>query len=124
MRATERQIKYFFEQAGEVREVKIITDKFTKRSKGFAYIEMGKYEDVPKALLLNGQKMCLKHDACNCSGFPILVKASEAEKNVLVKAPGTATATVAPPRKLNVKGKNATLLWNMCALTLLLLWCS
>lgn len=45
------------------------------------YIEMGTLEDVTKACMLNGQKLCTKHKACNCSGFPMRVKRSEAEKN-------------------------------------------
>lgn len=45
------------------------------------YIEMATQEDAAKALMLNGQKMCTKHKACNCSGFPMKVKRSEAEKN-------------------------------------------
>lgn len=45
------------------------------------YIEMATQEDAAKALMLNGQRMCTKHKACNCSGFPMKVKRSEAEKN-------------------------------------------
>lgn len=56
------------------------------------YIEMGTLEDVTKACMLNGQKLCTKHHACNCSGFPIKVKRSEAEKN------WTAMKEKAPPK--------------------------
>jgi RNA recognition motif-containing protein len=38
--ATEGSIKELFEQYGSVSSVKIITDKLTGRSKGFAFVEM------------------------------------------------------------------------------------
>lgn len=53
---------------------------------------MGTLEDVTKACMLNGQKLCTKHKACNCSGFPMKVKRSEAEKN------WTALKEKAPPK--------------------------
>lgn len=56
------------------------------------YIEMKTMDDAAKALMLNGQKMCTKHKACNCSGFPMKVKRSEAEKN------WTAQKERAPPK--------------------------
>ncbi len=36
----ENALKTIFEEYGEVRSVKIITDKFTGRSKGFGFVEM------------------------------------------------------------------------------------
>jgi RNA recognition motif-containing protein len=36
----EQQLRELFEQHGEVSSAKIITDKFTGRSKGFAFVEM------------------------------------------------------------------------------------
>jgi len=36
----ESSLKEFFEEYGEVSSVKIITDKMTGRSKGFAFVEM------------------------------------------------------------------------------------
>lgn len=65
----------------QVKSIKLIRDRNSGRSKGMGYIEMGSQEDCARALLLNGQKMCTKHKACNCSGFPMKVKRSEAEKN-------------------------------------------
>lgn len=47
-----------------------------------AYVEMVNSEDVSKALLLDGQKFCTQHKKCSCSGIPLVVKPSEAEKNV------------------------------------------
>ena len=35
-----------FEQYGEVREAKVITDRDTGRSRGFGFVEMATYEDA------------------------------------------------------------------------------
>ena len=40
LRADERDIFEFFSQAGRVVDVKLISDRNTRRSKGFSYIEM------------------------------------------------------------------------------------
>jgi RNA recognition motif-containing protein len=42
-------------------DVQLIRDKASGRSKGFGYVEFEELEAVPKALLLNGQKFCMKH---------------------------------------------------------------
>ena len=39
-RAQEEQLKELFQQYGEVASVKIVTDRETGRSRGFAFIEM------------------------------------------------------------------------------------
>lgn len=62
-------------------DIRLIRDRNSGTSKGMGYIEMKTIEDASKALMLNGQKMCTKHKACNCSGFPMKVRRSEAEKN-------------------------------------------
>ena len=56
----------------QVRDVRIITDNKTRRSKGIAYIEFEEVESVPLALGLSGQRVM---------GVPIMVQASQAEKN-------------------------------------------
>ena len=56
----------------QVREVRIITDNKTRRSKGIAYIEFVDIEPVALALGLTGQRLL---------GVPIIVQASQAEKN-------------------------------------------
>ncbi|KAK8816558.1 hypothetical protein WA556_001499, partial [Blastocystis sp. ATCC 50177/Nand II] len=81
VKVDEKWLRHYFQQAGKVKSIKLIRDKNSGRSKGMGYIEMGSQEDCARALLLNGQKMCTKHKACNCSGFPMKVKRSEAEKN-------------------------------------------
>jgi hypothetical protein len=47
MKATERQIRSFFEKVGKVKDVIMIRDKYTNRHKGFAYVEMQDLESVP-----------------------------------------------------------------------------
>jgi RNA recognition motif-containing protein len=51
----EADLRESFEVYGSVSSVKIITDKFTGRSKGFGFIEMENYEEAQKAITeLNG----------------------------------------------------------------------
>jgi len=55
---TEDGLKEFFEQVGPVTEVKIITDKFSGRSKGFGFVTMEKEDDAKKAITeLNGKEL-------------------------------------------------------------------
>ena len=75
------RFRLFLVSTLQVKSIKLIRDRYSNRSKGMGYIEMATQEDAAKALMLNGQKMCTKHKACNCSGFPMKVKRSEAEKN-------------------------------------------
>ena len=48
--ATEESLKKFFEQVGEVLSVKIITDPYTGRSRGFGFVEMKNAEQGQEAL--------------------------------------------------------------------------
>lgn len=69
-----RDLEEFFSSVGEVKDVRLITDNKTRRSKGIAYIEFKDTESVPLALGLTNQKLF---------GVPIIVQASQAEKNRL-----------------------------------------
>jgi len=82
MKAKEKDLRKFFEQIGPVNGVIMIRDKHTNRHKGFAYVEMKDLESIPACLLMNGQVPTFQK-------FPILVKASEAEKNFLAKKEAT-----------------------------------
>lgn len=73
-----RDLEEFFSSVGKVRDVRLITDNKTRRSKGIAYIEFADTESVPLAMALTGQKLL---------GVPIMVQASQAEKNRLSMAP-------------------------------------
>jgi RNA recognition motif-containing protein len=46
----EEELRTLFEQFGEVTSVKIITDRDTGRSKGFAFVEMANQEDALNAI--------------------------------------------------------------------------
>ncbi|MDQ3098790.1 MAG: RNA-binding protein [bacterium] len=48
------QLQELFAQAGNVVSATIIVDKFTGRSKGFGFVEMGTEEEAQAALSLNG----------------------------------------------------------------------
>lgn len=54
----EYDLKEIFEEYGEVDSAKIITDKFTGRSKGFGFIEMPNAAEATKAIEeLNGGEL-------------------------------------------------------------------
>ena len=54
--STEDAVRSAFEQAGAVSSVKIMTDKFTGRSRGFGFVEMADDESAQKAIdQFNGQ---------------------------------------------------------------------
>ncbi len=61
----------------QVRDVRLITDNKTRRSKGIAYVEFRETESVPLAMGLSGQKLL---------SVPIIVQASQAEKNRLANS--------------------------------------
>ncbi len=52
--AKEEDLNTLFAKYGNVQSVSVITDKFTSRSKGFAFVEMSSVEEAQKALELNG----------------------------------------------------------------------
>lgn len=84
----ERDLAQFFGRVGKVEHVLLIRDKFTNRSKGFAYVEMSNLEDVPKVLILNSR-------VPDFQVFPIMIKASEAEKNFAARKDSVMNAAVA-----------------------------
>jgi RNA recognition motif-containing protein len=47
---TEEDLRGLFAQAGEVKEVALITDRATGRSKGFGFVEMATQADAEKAI--------------------------------------------------------------------------
>lgn len=54
----EEDLKGVFEEYGNVSETKIITDKFSGRSKGFGFVTMGNNADGKKAIdELNGASL-------------------------------------------------------------------
>ena len=69
--------EFFSKEAGKVRDVSVIRDSRTGKSKGVAYVEFYLQESVIKALGCNGRAI---------KGFPIRVQASGAEKNRAAEA--------------------------------------
>lgn len=54
--ASEEELKNLFAEAGTVESVKIITDTYSGRSRGFGFVEMASKEEGDKAIsLLNGK---------------------------------------------------------------------
>jgi len=55
---TEGDILELFKQAGNVTSCELIVDKFTNKSRGFAFVEMGSQEEAQKAITqFNGKEM-------------------------------------------------------------------
>jgi len=55
---TEDQLRQAFESFGEVSSVNIITDKFSGKPRGFAFVEMSNQDEANAAITgLNGQDM-------------------------------------------------------------------
>ena len=55
---SEEDLQRHFEQAGTVTSCSIIMDKFTDRSRGFGFVEMGSQEEADKAIeMFNGKDM-------------------------------------------------------------------
>ncbi|CAL5210160.1 unnamed protein product [Lathyrus oleraceus] len=74
LKADERDVYEFFSRAGKVRDVRLIMDRNSRRSKGVGYIEFYDAMSVPMAIALSGQPIL---------GQPVMVKPSEAEKNLV-----------------------------------------
>lgn len=54
--ATEEDLRELFQQAGTVESVRIVTDQFTGRPRGFGFVEMSTKEEATKAIeMLNGR---------------------------------------------------------------------
>ena len=65
-KATEEELRNLFAQYGEIDSAKIITDKFTQRSRGFGFVEMKDDEAAKKAIEeLNGQDFMGKNLVVN-----------------------------------------------------------
>ncbi|XP_061344283.1 uncharacterized protein LOC133290228 [Gastrolobium bilobum] len=88
LKATERDVYEFFSKAGKVRDVRLIMDRNSRRSKGVGYIEFYDAMSVPMAIALSGQLLL---------GQPVMVKPSEAEKNLVQSNASSGAAGVAGP---------------------------
>eukprot|EP01054_Gregarina_sp_Poly1_P002660 Gregarina_sp_Poly_1__2659@NODE_1726_length_3453_cov_243_116952_g1090_i1_p1_GENE_NODE_1726_length_3453_cov_243_116952_g1090_i1NODE_1726_length_3453_cov_243_116952_g1090_i1_p1_ORF_typecomplete_len639_score108_25RRM_1/PF00076_22/9_5e14RRM_1/PF00076_22/1_7e21RRM_1/PF00076_22/0_0042RRM_5/PF13893_6/0_0034RRM_5/PF13893_6/1_4e09RRM_5/PF13893_6/2_8e03RRM_5/PF13893_6/0_76RRM_7/PF16367_5/0_2RRM_7/PF16367_5/6_4e06Limkainb1/PF11608_8/12Limkainb1/PF11608_8/5_6e05Limkainb1/PF11608_8/12RRM_8/PF11835_8/1_6e03RRM len=98
LKATEKDIWQFFtKHAGKVRDIQLIKDARSGKSKGIGYVEFHDAESVLKSLNLTGQ--CVLNQ-------PIRVQASQAEKNRAAKAAKQQQAELAAqgPTKIYVGG--------------------
>ena len=55
--ATEEDLRELFAQAGNVETVRIITDQFTGRPRGFGFVEMATKEEAQKAVEMGASKL-------------------------------------------------------------------
>jgi len=55
---TENELQELFSKAGPVQEVMLMQDKFTGKSRGFAFVTMGSEQDAQKAIAeINGTQL-------------------------------------------------------------------
>ncbi|PSS30302.1 RNA-binding protein like [Actinidia chinensis var. chinensis] len=87
LKATERDVYEFFSKAGKVRDVRLIMDRNSRRSKGVGYIEFYDAMSVPMAIALSGHLLL---------GQPVMVKPSEAEKNLVQSSTSGGGSAVGP----------------------------
>lgn len=93
MRTTAKDLSKFFKERGiKVNEIELLRDRRSGQHKGSAYVELTRMIDVNKALALSGQ-------APSFQRFPILIKESEAERNLT--APSV-TQSKSPPSSVVV----------------------
>ncbi|XP_002753659.3 putative RNA-binding protein 23 isoform X2 [Callithrix jacchus] len=88
-----RDLEDFFSAVGKVRDVRIISDRNSRRSKGIAYVEFCEIQSVPLAIGLTGQRLL---------GVPIIVQASQAEKNRLAAMANNLQKGTGGPMRLYV----------------------
>uniref|UniRef100_A0A672ZGT6 RNA binding motif protein 39a n=1 Tax=Sphaeramia orbicularis TaxID=375764 RepID=A0A672ZGT6_9TELE len=88
-----RDLEEFFSAVGKVRDVRMISDRNSRRSKGIAYIEFVEASSVPLAIGLTGQRLL---------GVPIIVQASQAEKNRAAAAANNLQRGSSGPMRLYV----------------------
>ncbi|XP_040186560.1 RNA-binding protein 39 isoform X2 [Rana temporaria] len=88
-----RDLEEFFSTVGKVRDVRMISDRNSRRSKGIAYVEFVDVSSVPLAIGLTGQRVL---------GVPIIVQASQAEKNRAAALANNLQKGTAGPMRLYV----------------------
>ena len=62
LQATEEDVRELFQHAGTLGSVRIVTDHFTGRSRGFGFVEMATREAAVEAIkMLNGRLFLDRH---------------------------------------------------------------
>uniref|UniRef100_A0A0D9XK22 RRM domain-containing protein n=1 Tax=Leersia perrieri TaxID=77586 RepID=A0A0D9XK22_9ORYZ len=100
LKADERDVYEFFSRAGKVRDVRLIMDRNSRRSKGVGYIEFYDAMSVPMAIALTGQMLL---------GQQVMVKPSEAEKNLVQSNVASGGVASGGARKLYVGNLHANI---------------
>eukprot|EP01105_Mastigella_eilhardi_P021688 TRINITY_DN527_c0_g1_i10.p1 TRINITY_DN527_c0_g1~~TRINITY_DN527_c0_g1_i10.p1 ORF type:complete len:398 (-),score=127.98 TRINITY_DN527_c0_g1_i10:91-1284(-) len=98
LRASEKELYEFFEKAGKVSDIQLISDRNTRKSRGFGYVEYETAESVPVALSLSGQPL---------KGQPIIVQITQSEKNKMASTSTSAATTFSGPSRLFVGSLHA-----------------
>ncbi|XP_051882940.1 RNA-binding protein 39-like [Pristis pectinata] len=97
-------LEHFFSSVGKVRDVKIISDRSSRRSKGIAYVEFYDIDSVSRAIGLSGKKLL---------GVPIIIQASQAEKNRPDPGLGPQPRGAAGPMRLYVGSLHSNITQDM-----------
>lgn len=93
VRCTDRDLADFFsENKCPVRNARIVYDKYTRKSKGVAYVEFYEEETVKEALKLSGKKLL---------GVPVMVELTETEKNRIAEEAAKANLAINPASNSN-----------------------
>ena len=86
VRCTDRDLNEFFtSNSCPVRHARIVLDKYTRKSKGVAYVEFFEEETVRVALKLSGKKIL---------GVPVIVELTETEKNRIAQEAASLNAAM------------------------------
>ncbi|EDV29072.1 uncharacterized protein TRIADDRAFT_37071 [Trichoplax adhaerens] len=88
-RTGRRQLEELFSPVGEMRDIRVIADRNSRRSKGIAYVEFRLVDSVDKALKLNGTKV---------EGIPIMIQRTQSEKNKIAALQAQQKAQQGPTR--------------------------
>src|SRR3990170_4655026 len=91
--ATEEDLRELFQQAGTVESVRIVTDQFTGRPRGFGFVEMSTKEEATKAIeMLNG-RLFRDRNLVVDEDLPARLEAELARMRRLPRAVSLCTAT-------------------------------
>uniref|UniRef100_A0A2K5EG79 RRM domain-containing protein n=1 Tax=Aotus nancymaae TaxID=37293 RepID=A0A2K5EG79_AOTNA len=88
-----QDLEDFLSAVGKVRDVRIISDQNSRRSKDIGYVEFCEIQSVPLAIGLIGHRLL---------GVPIIVQASQAEKNRLAAVASNLKKGTGGPMRLYV----------------------
>ena len=101
VRCTDHDLTNFFNSnACPVRHARLVLDKYTRKSKGVAYVEFFEEETVRKALKLSGMKIL---------GVPVVVELTETEKNRIAMEAASLNAAMIKNSSSNTTTSSGTM---------------